>query len=303
MVPFVSMRGRLLSSAIGCAIGIASVIGCGAPSRHGDDQGPPVDGSDFGPDGNNGCAHGAESIYTVDYSFNHLYMFDPPTKTFSDLGGLSCPTMSGAQPFSMGVDRSAMAWVLYTSGELFKVDINNHLACTKTTWSSPLGLIQFGMGFSTDTPGGTTDTLFISGNPLTAPLSYELAKVDPSSLSATMVATEMKLAEMTGNGNAELWGFMPDTTTPHVVQFDKTNGTFIKDFPEPMIARMNPGYAFAHWGGDYWVFIYEQSMTTSTTTTVYQVDGTNGNIKSTTPNTGRLIVGAGVSTCAPTVIL
>jgi hypothetical protein len=38
-------------------------------------------------------------------------------------------------------------------------------------------------------------------------------------------------------------------------------------------------------------------------TTVYQVDGTNGTIKGTTPTTAHTIVGAGVSTCAPTVIL
>jgi len=272
-------------------------IGCGPPPRHGDDTGGVPD-ADYGPDGNNGCAHGAESVYTVDYSYNHIYMFDAPTKTFSDLGGLFCPTASSALPFSMGVDRSAIAWVLYTSGELFKVDLNNHLACTKTTWASPMGLMQFGMGFSTDTPGGMTDSLFISGNTLSAPFSYELARVDPSNLSATMVASEMKLAEMTGNGNAELWGFMPNTTMTHVVQFDKTNGSLIKDFSEPMIARMNPGYAFAHWGGDYWVFIYG----TGETTTVYQVDGMTGAITSTTPTPGHVLVGAGVSTCAPTVI-
>ena len=39
-----------------------------------------------------------------------------------------------------------------------------------------------------------------------------------------------------------------------------------------------------------------------TSTTVYQIDGTTGAIKGTTPNTGHTIVGAGVSTCAPTMI-
>ena len=37
-------------------------------------------------------------------------------------------------------------------------------------------------------------------------------------------------------------------------------------------------------------------------TTVHQMDGTTGMIKSSTPTSGRLIVGAGVSTCAPVVI-
>jgi hypothetical protein len=59
-------------------------------------------------------------------------------------------------------------------------------------------------------------------------------------------------------------------------------------------------WAFAFWGGDYWIFL---AKGTETNTSVYQIDGGNGNIKSTTPAPGRLIVGAGVSTCAPVVIL
>src|SRR5262249_45359060 len=160
------------------------------------------------------------------------------------LGGLSCPTMSGAMPFSMGVDRNTVAWVLYTSGELFQVQINNGLACTKSAWASSLGLMTFGMGFSTDTPGGNTDTLFVSGGTLATLGMPMLASVDPTTMTATKLAMLPQLAEMTGNANAELWGFMANTSTPHVVQFNKTDGTFLKDFPEPAIARANPGYAF-----------------------------------------------------------
>ncbi|MDB4958912.1 MAG: hypothetical protein JWO36_6481, partial [Myxococcales bacterium] len=58
--------------------------------------------------------------------------------------------------------------------------------------------------------------------------------------------------------------------------------------------------AFAFWGGVYWIFLMKDF---ELSTTVYQVDGTNGTIKSTTPASGRTIVGAGVSTCAPVVIL
>ena len=60
------------------------------------------------------------------------------------------------------------------------------------------------------------------------------------------------------------------------------------------------GYAFAQWGGDYWVFLIKNG---EPSTTVYQVDGMTGAIKGTVPTTNRTIVGAGVSTCAPTVIL
>ena len=120
---------------------------------------PPTCGSGSG--GDDGCSAAAKLVYVVDES-NELSQFDPTTKAFTDLGTLNCPAMFGATPFSMGVDRTATAWVLYDSGELFRVDTTS-LACTATSWSSELGLFEFGMGFSTDTAGGSTDTLFVAG--------------------------------------------------------------------------------------------------------------------------------------------
>ena len=277
---------------------VLGAIACGPPPRNGDDVGPGGD-ANFGPDGNNGCAMGTESIYVIDEFTNHIYRFDPPTKALTDMGGLSCPTSLGATPFSMGVDRSAVAWVLYDSGELFKAQLNNGLQCTKTTWAGSAGLHVFGMGFSSDTPGGDTETLFIGGGANQMLTSYMLAKVDTNTMTATVVGTETQLPEMTGNGNAELWGFMPDATMTHVVQFDKTNGSLIKDFSEPTLTGTMTGYAFAHWGGDYWVFLIRNG---EPNTSVYQVNGMTGAITSTTPTPGHTLVGAGVSTCAPTVI-
>ena len=114
-----------------------------------------------------------------------------------------------------------------------------------------------------------------------------------------VLGTEPALAEMTGTGNAELWGFYPEDTTARVLKFDKSNGAVAMAFDEPTLAGTMTGYAFAHWGGDYWVFLIKNS---EASTTVYQVNGMTGAITSTTPTTGRVIVGAGVSTCAPVVI-
>ena len=58
-------------------------------------------------------------------------------------------------------------------------------------------------------------------------------------------------------------------------------------------------WAFAFYGGDFWVFLERMD---ESSTTVYQVDGTTGSITSSTPTLTRSIVGAGVSTCAPIVI-
>ncbi len=286
----------------GTFVVVLALIACGPPARNGDDTGPggTVDGASGGGDGGNGCAQGADSVYTIDQFTSHIYKFDPPSKMFTDLGGLSCITMGGATPFSMGVDRNAVAWVLYDSGELFKVELNNSLMCTKSTWASPSGMHVFGMGFSTDIAQGDTDTLYIGGGATQVMASYMLAKVDPTSLNATVIGSETQLPEMTGNANAELWGFMPDATMPRVVQFSKADGSIITNYPEPSLAGTMTGYAFAHWGGDYWVFLIRNG---EASTSVYQVSGMTGAISSTTPAPGKTIVGAGVSTCAPTVIL
>jgi hypothetical protein len=281
-----------------CAGMMLAAVAC-APTRRGPgDDGTGGDASNAS--GSNGsdsnCGMGAEFVYTIDEFTNQLSRFDPHTKTFTDLGALSC-NQGAATPFSMGVDRNTIAWVLYDSGTLYHVDINHGLACTPTTWTGSMGLHVFGMGFSTDVAGGTTDSLFVGGGASQMASSYSLAKVNTSAMTAQVVGTEPDLPEMTGNSNAELWGFIPSASDARVVQFDKANGDIIKAFDVPSLAGTSNGYAFAHWGGDYWVFLSTQSMTT-----VYQIDHTSGAITSTTLAPGRTVVGAGVSTCAPVVL-
>src|SRR5436305_7464033 len=115
--------------------GIMSV-GCSPPAR--------VQRADGGSDAyatvtsdGGDCAQGTEYVYTIDMFPAVLSQFDPATKTFQPLGTLQCPTTTaGATPNSMSVDRSARAWVNYTSGELFLVQLPG-LECSKTSWSSP----------------------------------------------------------------------------------------------------------------------------------------------------------------------
>lgn len=276
---------------------------CGPNSRNpnGDD-----DGTDANPntgDGNNtdGCSDEAKLIYTVDEN-NTLATFDAVAKTFTDIGQLDCPATGFlASPFSMGIDRNAGAWVLYSDGELFHVDTTT-LACTKTSWNSPSGLVQFGMGFSTDMAGGSTDTLFIAGGAGPTDPTSALNSLDIQSMQPTAKGTVTGWPELTGTGNAELWGWFPQTTTggtPRIEQLDKTTGAPLKTFPLTTLSGNAAAWAFAFFGGDFFVFLMRD---TDLATTVYQVDGTNGNIKGMTATNTRTIVGAGVSTCAPVVV-
>jgi hypothetical protein len=285
------------------ALGLVILAACSPSDRARPGDGSP--GTDSGSKGSSddGCSASAKLVYVVDIG-NTLSQFDPMTKTFHDLGKLNCPASPGATPFSMGVDRNAIAWVLYSNNQLFRVDTSS-LACTATTWHSQTNLAQFGMGFSTDQSGGSTDTLFVAGGTMIDGASTStLAKLDTGVFTAQPVGSVTGWPELTGNSNAELWGWFPSdatgSSTPRVEQIDKTSGHAIKTYMLSSLQGMPSAWAFAFWGGDYWIFL---AKGLELSTTVYQMDGTNGTIKGSTPANGRMIVGAGVSTCAPIVIL
>jgi len=273
------------------------VTACGPGGR---DDGTGGGGSGSGSGSGSGgedCSDAAKLIYTVDQS-NVFAKFDPMTKTFQNLGTLTCP--SSGTPFSMGVDRDAVAWVLYTDGKIYRVDTQT-VACTATSWTTNSSLMEFGMGFSSNTAGSTDDTLFIAGGPsaLFATTS-DLRTLNTQTMQSTTVGTVQGWPELTGTGNAELWGWFPDDTAPRVEQINKANGAAIKTYPLNALAGTPAAWAFAFWGGDFWIFLMRDL---DISTTVYQIDGATGAMKGSTPASGRTIVGAGVSTCAPTIIL
>lgn len=302
----------------------AFLFACG-PSTRGDDgngngNGPDAGGGGGSGSGNqDGCSDAAKQIYVVDNS-NKLASFDPSTKTFKDLGTLSCPAASMAQPFSMSVDRNATAYVLYsgmdvlgttvTSTEIFKVDTTQPgLPCTKTSFTGTAEFKQFGMGFSTDAAMSSSDTLFIAGSPGVGTGATKLAKLDVTTMQPTMIGSVTGDPELTGTGSAELWAFYPSDTTgstdPGIAKLDKATGTTSTSFTLSALKGAPNAWAFAFWGGDYWVFLARSSggiIPMPGKTVVYQVDGMTGAIKGMT-DTQYTIVGAGVSTCAPVIIL
>jgi hypothetical protein len=282
------------------AVFALALIACGPDGRDDGTGGGGGGGGGSGSgSGNEDCSDAAKLIYTVDQN-NQFLRFDPMTKTFTSLGTLSCPA-AGATPFSMGVDRDTIAWVLYTNGKVYRVDTNSNLACTATTFTATGSLQQFGMGFSSNTPGSTDDTLFVAGGsgPLTS-TSSTLATLDRATMQAHNVGTVTGWPELTGTGNAELWGWFPDETNPRIEQINKTTGGGMRTFNLPTLAGTPSAWAFAFWGGDFWIFLMKDF---DLSTTVYQIDGNTGAIKGSTPAAGKTIVGAGVSTCAPTIIL
>src|SRR5579859_3878601 len=122
------------------ALLLACALGCSSGRSHLST----TDGgsTDLAGGGGNGCSAGAKLVYVVDTN-NLISSFDPSALAFADLGTLSCPAMPAATPFSMAVDRNAVAWVLYNSGELFRFDTQGK-SCQPTAFAQSNGFGNFG---------------------------------------------------------------------------------------------------------------------------------------------------------------
>ena len=259
-----------------------------------------------GPSGD--CPDRAKIVYVVTTD-NKLYSFQPDKLLFKLVGTLNCPAGFGSSPFSMSVDRQANAWVLYWNGAnatgIYKVSTLD-ASCTTTTYKTASPSLEiFGMGFSANASGSTDETLFVIAGSVGSYWSgYDfLASISFPGLVASSI-TKVDFAggaELTGNGKGELFGFFAGSSPPSVRQIDKVTGAtnvnhwdlLPKDFPG------EGDVAFAQWGGVFYLF-YQGPMDTSTN--VWKLDTATGKASIVKPNTGLTIVGAGVSSCAPTAI-
>ena len=117
-----------------CLVLAVSPVACAIGMKHGFDDtiplgdgGSPIFDNDAGAQGNpTGCSEAAKLVYVVAVD-GSMYKFDPPSLAFTKVGTLQCP--STGKPNSMAIDRSATAWVNYTSGEIFKVSTSD-ASCT-----------------------------------------------------------------------------------------------------------------------------------------------------------------------------
>jgi hypothetical protein len=263
------------------------------------------------------CPDASATLIYVMGMGNTLYSFDPATRSFATIGKISCPGATGT-PFSMAVDRAGVAYVGF-SGQmgptnqefgtgLFRVDTKT-AGCTATTYNEAMnGMFTFGMGFVAlavdggvdgGIEGGTLDQLFISLDVGGITANGVLSTLDTTTFLVTKIGpfspTPLPAAELTGTGDGRLFAFSPGTTD---------GGTFIAQV-DPMSAKVigadtidgvvqGSGWAFGFWGGNFYTFTAPAGMTT--------VDEFNPMTKVVTHHFASIddiIVGAGVSTCAP----
>jgi hypothetical protein len=258
-------------------------------------------------------ADGVDLIYVVDKEKN-LRSFDPrkvgtTEDPFTLIGPLTCPAGPpvqlgmGRTPFGMSVDRNGVAWVLYTSGEIFRVSIQD-ASCEASGYQARQNTMDlFGMGFVTDGAGSDSERIYIGGGNANPQLpNRRFATIDPATLALTpigpLTSTTGYTPELSGTGDGELFGFFPGATNAFVQQLDKATGVAMGD-ELPITGGLGSveAWAFAHWGGSFYVFVTSGLPPNSTVRKVDR-DGNSG-----PPLLQRLpfkVVGAGVSTCAPT---
>ena len=272
--------------------------------RHIPDVVPPIDVADVTVV-NNCPDAGATLVYVVTEE-NELYSFYPPTLEFKRIGVINCPTGDQtANPFSMAVDRTGVAYVVFNGmglgdGQLFRVSTAT-ASCTATAYArGQQGFFTFGMGYSADLDGG--ETLFVTPDIATGgvPDPAYLGTIDTTNFTLNVtgqIAPAITLAELTGTGAGQLFAFYTKTgiTGSFVGQIDVNTATVIGETALPSVTQ-GQGWAFAFWGGDFWLFTAPDPTTTTSQVTRFSPTDGSVQVVATLPS---IIVGAGVSTCAP----
>lgn len=255
------------------------------------------------------CGVGAGLVY-VFTSAGDLAAFEPPTGRFRRIGPITCPGMTRgfARPNSMAVDRAGTAWINYIDGPIFAVSTRD-ASCKETAYTpGQHGFWHLGMAYVSTGPTLSGETLFISSGTGGAS-GFEdfglggggggLARIENGERVVPIAPftgrLNGRLAELTGTGDGRLFGFF--ATRPATLAEIDPNTAAIKS------ERILPGilapaaWAHAFWGGRFYLFWSrsgEQSV-------VSRVD-LDGRIEHLGRAPRMVIVGAGVSTCAPTTL-
>jgi len=252
------------------------------------------------------CAPGTDVIYVLSDDAE-LWSYDPLTNSFAFVGGFQCNFEAGT--FSMGVDRNGIAWVMFQSGDLYTLDVNNPNICVDPGYvPGGNGFQLFGMAFVSESVDNPCDRLY--GNTYSGGFGFQegpnfgtLGSLDPDTLTMSAIGfTDYDGAELTGTGDGRLFEFA-GVNPAKLVELDKTDASVIDILPLGSLELTN-AFAFAFFGGDFYMFTENDSLVASQVTHLdYDDDDMSGMqelevIESDAP---IRIVGAGVSTCVPII--
>jgi hypothetical protein len=156
------------------------------------------------------------------------------------------------------------------------------------------------MAFATNSATSEEETLYVVGIVGTTQ-GKGLGKIDLSTMTLTPIGDFSgdlagQGAELTGTGDGRLFGFFTTFPSATLAQIDKTSGATSGDQSLEGVST-GTAWAFSFWGGDFW--FYTSSGLPSTVTR--KQTSQDGQLSTAVEDVGGFrIVGAGVSTCAPT---
>ncbi len=240
------------------------------------------------------CPDAGSTLVYIITSENALFSFYPPTLAFSKIGDISCPGALGT-PYSMAVDRLGTAYSVFTDGTLWQISTAT-AACKPTAYvaappSTPFN--TFGMGYAGD---NISESLYVADAQFNAN-SVGLATIDTTTFTRSFIANfqpELPRCELTGTGDGRLFAFCVLTTGSGSIlaEVNRTNAVVVAE-NSLTTGSSNDAFAYAFWGGQFWLFTGPGGKTTVT-----QYDpGTHS--ETIVTSLASTIVGAGVSTCAP----
>jgi len=232
-------------------------------------------------------------------SENELFSFYPVDGSFKFISKIACPAPPGDTPFSMAVDRKGVAYVEFTDQRIYRVSTATG-ACIGTSFQpNQQGFGNFGMGYATNDVG-PTETLFVAGTrDQNMPSSPGLARINTTNFQLTKVGNfvpDIARAELSGTGDGRLYAFytkgINNGPPSYIGEIDTNTAAVVAETPFPTVDQGN-GWAFAFWGGDFYMFTAPGG---GSDVTRYRPIDNSVTVVATLPTR---IVGAGVSTCAP----
>ncbi|WP_437935170.1 hypothetical protein [Sorangium sp. So ce341] len=271
-------------------------VGDGGSARDGSGWDPPP-GSSAGP-----CSDVTHHIYLVSPS-QELFSFHPANLELHRIGRLRC---GDGGPFSMAVDRNGVAWIVDWNGPVSRVDIATG-RCETTPYKVEDGapFRNFGMAFAAD-DGPDQETLYVRdavffGDTDEANPARTLGVFDRRSYAVRPLGQGAGAnADLTGTGDGRLFGFVKQSEASFVSELDKLTGATLSERALPGVT-IGSSWAFATWGGAFWFFVTNDEDALSSR--VYRLDpDSQAPPELVMPVLLTAVIGAGVSTCAPTEV-
>lgn len=249
------------------------------------------------------CVDDNDDIYLLS-DVGSIWSFDPQNLEFEFITDVICGGMTDT--FSMGVSRKGRAWIQYFTGDLYTVDLKDPGSpCKDPGFVNDHPLFpNFGMAFVANSINDPCDKLYAHSGiapDVIGPGSGALGVIDPQTITLSQVASiDYGWGELAGTGDGRLFAF-EGTAPPVLTQYDKDTGAVLDAWPLPSLPSPD-AFAFAYWGGFFYLFTEPDPPTGYSMVTLYDFYDLNGEgmvLSTLIPQAPIRVVGAGVSTCAP----